>query len=244
MIESSIETSAPLARTPPAHPTRIPTEADTPATPARSPSDPSIGTLLFPLPQDEKTLVRKLEKCLYRINAVETAIVFNYTCINEGLLPKYTHLRLHDPTAAADAHTHAFRRRLAERQLEEKKKELRLIKENETDLRQQWRSLHQGEDRAPINAALKRLQEDDRKKKDQVILKKLINLNGGKLRLPGKRQAYINLTEYIPNHDEETLLQLGLNCHYADKPSEKTKRVEIEVLLDNLLSLEKEKKSN
>ena len=73
-------------------------------------------------------------------------------------------------------------------------------------------------------------------------MRKLIKLNGGKLRLPQQRQNYVNLTNYLPDQDEEALLQLGLNCHYADKPKPHQKRLEIEVLLDSLLSLEKEKK--
>ena len=73
-------------------------------------------------------------------------------------------------------------------------------------------------------------------------MRKLINLNGGKLRLPKLRRNYINLTEYEPSQDEEDLLQLGLNCHFADKPQPRQKRLEIEILMDSLLSLEKEKK--
>ena len=202
----------------------------------------NFGNLLFPLPVQEKTLIRKLEKLTYKLNAAETAITFNTTCINEGLLPKYTQVRLHDPNAADDCHTRAFRRRLAERQLQEKESEARKARDAVNDLRQQWRSLHEGEDRTNIINTLARLQDADRHKKEEAVLSKLINLNGGKLRLPRHRQNYINLTEYTPNQDEEALLQLGLNCHYADKPLPKIKRLEIEVLLDNLLSLEKERK--
>ena len=48
----------------------------------------SFGSLLQDLPADTKSVIRNLEKILYKINAVETAIVFNTTCINEGLLPR------------------------------------------------------------------------------------------------------------------------------------------------------------
>ena len=105
----------------------------------------NFGNLLFHLPAEEKTLIRKLEKQLYKQNAAETAIIFNNTCINEGLLPKYTNLRLHDPNAADDRHTRTFRRRLVERQLEEKVREARHIHEVINDLRQQWSSLQTGD---------------------------------------------------------------------------------------------------
>ena len=202
----------------------------------------NLGQLLYQLPAEVKTLIRKLEKFLYKLNAAETAITFNKVCMKEGLLPKYTNLRLHDPTAADDRHTLAFRRRLAQRQLEEKQEEARHIASAVEDLQQQWCFLQEDGDRAPILEALQQLQDNDRSRKEDTILRKLISLNGGKLRLPQKRQAYINLTDYSPNHNEEALLQLGLNCHYADRPTPRTKRLEIEVLLDNLLTLEKEGK--
>ena len=85
----------------------------------------NFGNLLFHLPAEEKALIRKLEKQIYKQNAAETAVVFNSTCINEGLLPKYTNVRLHDPNAANDRHTRDFRRWLAERQLQDKKNEAR-----------------------------------------------------------------------------------------------------------------------
>ena len=68
------------------------------------------------------------------------------------------------------------------------------------------------------------------------------NLNGGKLRLPRRQERFINLTEYTPTPDEVELLQLGLNCHYADRPKPIIKRLEVEVLIDSLTSLERQGK--
>ena len=49
----------------------------------------NFGQLLFHLPSEEKRIVRKIEKVLYKKNAADTAIIFNNTCLKEGLLPKY-----------------------------------------------------------------------------------------------------------------------------------------------------------
>ena len=49
----------------------------------------SIGNLLFSLPSEEKNLARKLEKLNYKLNAAETAAIFNKICIEE----KHKHLR-------------------------------------------------------------------------------------------------------------------------------------------------------
>ena len=239
-------TSSATSSTTPAVPARTPLPT-TPAVPARTPSSTppvgsSFGDLIYHLPAEEKSLIRRIEKILYKINAAESAVAFNFTCLNEGLLPKYTNLRLHDPTAANNAHTLAFRRRLTERQLNDKEQELRALLQTHKDLLQQWTTTHTHHNRTAIQEALSHLQEADRRKKERTILRKLSNLNGGKIRLPQKRQAYINLTNYVPDHDEEALLQLGLNCHYSSKPSERLKRLEVEVLLDHLTTLEKDRK--
>ena len=49
----------------------------------------NLGQLLYQLPAEVKTLIRKLEKFLYKLNAAENAITFNKVCMKEGLLPKY-----------------------------------------------------------------------------------------------------------------------------------------------------------
>ena len=197
-----------------------------------------FGNLIFPLPSQEKALVRKLEKQLYKLNAAETAAIYNKICLEEGLLPNYTRLRLHDPTAADDYHTRTFRRRLAERQLKESQEKVRRFKNEVQHTKQEWQQI-QRTDRGAINDALKDLALQDYNLKERTILRKLNHLNGGKLRIPKKREKYINLTSYTPTPEEEELLQMGLNCHYADKPQPIKKRLEIEVLIDSLMSLEK-----
>ena len=107
----------------------------------------NFGEIIFPLPLEEKVLVRKLEKLYYKLNAAETAATFNKICLQEGLLPKYTRLRLHDPNAAQDVNTSAFRRRLATHQLAEKEERIRSLKEEIHQTRTEWTSIQQ-EDRA------------------------------------------------------------------------------------------------
>ena len=48
----------------------------------------NFGQLLFHLNSEEKKIVRKIEKVIYKINAADTAIIFNNTCLKEGLLPE------------------------------------------------------------------------------------------------------------------------------------------------------------
>ena len=50
----------------------------------------SYGNLIYPLPANLKSCLRNLEKVKKKITNEKYALLFNKTCINEGLHPKYT----------------------------------------------------------------------------------------------------------------------------------------------------------
>ncbi|XP_064107986.1 uncharacterized protein LOC135216542 [Macrobrachium nipponense] len=85
---------------------------------------------------------------------------------------------------------------------------------------------------------LKRMEEKDALKKQKTITRKLINLNGGKIRLPQEHDKYINLTTYTPSPEEEDILKKGLNCHFISRPRPLNKRMEIEYLTETILKQE------
>ncbi|XP_066940977.1 uncharacterized protein [Macrobrachium rosenbergii] len=68
----------------------------------------------------------------------------------------------------------------------------------------------------------------------RTITKKLIALNGGKLRLLQEKEGYINLTSYTPTPEEDEILKMGLNSHYITRPRSLDKCLEIEYLMDNI----------
>ena len=74
------------------------------------------------------------------------------------------------------------------------------------------------------------------------IQKKLTTLNRGPVRNERPAQGFINLSTTTLTQQQEKLLNLGLNCHYIRRPHPETKRIEIECLIDNLLSLQNENK--
>ena len=52
----------------------------------------NLGQILFMLPTERKINIRKLEKPHNVFINNKYAIIFNETCIKEGLLPKYTNI--------------------------------------------------------------------------------------------------------------------------------------------------------
>ena len=57
--------------------------------------------------------------------------------------------------------------------------------------------------------------------------------------MPRPTTGFVNLSDVDLTPDQEELLNMGLNCHYLSNPRPHRKRLEIEVLLDDILQLEK-----
>ena len=125
------------------------------------------------------------------------------------------------------------------RQLKEKQEELRQLHEKHAALHARWSALQELNARQTIEDSLQQLVENDYTRRAATIQHKLIRCNGGFIRILKRRgQTYINLTEYQPTPEEDEFLQLGLNCHVAEKPKEMDKRIEVEALLESIFTLE------
>ena len=198
---------------------------------------PSLGQLIYSLHDEEKKIIRKLEKVNYKKNSCRVAILFNEICLKEGLYPNYTRLHLHNPSWQNSDNIAAFRKELIERQVLEKRHLYTQLETEISDLIEQWNRIPNS-DRHVILQEVQRITENDYKKKERGILSKISRLNGGCVKTPREIQAFVNLSEYEPTPDERKLLNLGLNCHYIKKPDPLKKRLEIEVLLDSVFRLE------
>ena len=67
--------------------------------------------------------------------------------------------------------------------------------------------------------------------------KKLVALNDGSIKYPVPKPGFINLTEKALTTTQEELLNMGLNCHFQDKPHRLQKRLECEILIGNIENL-------
>ena len=75
------------------------------------------------------------------------------------------------------------------------------------------------------------------------IQKKLTTLHQGPVRNERPAQGFINLSTSSLSQQQEKLLNLGLNCHFIRRPHPESKRIEIECLIDQLLTLQNEGKA-
>ncbi|XP_076037857.1 uncharacterized protein LOC143023221 [Oratosquilla oratoria] len=62
----------------------------------------------------------------------------------------------------------------------------------------------------------------------------------GPVRNERPAQGFVNLSGVSLTNQQQKLLNLGLNCHYIRRPNPESKRIEIENLIDQLLTLQHE----
>ena len=141
----------------------------------------SYTDVLSQLPPSLRSTIIKIEKTRNKISGCIT-VTFNNTCLRENLLPRYTHLHLHDQAAKQERCTTTFRRNLVELQLQNKKEEVVLLRQELRALNAEWEAADvEAPLRDSINAALKDLTERHHASCLRRTQKKLADLNGGHL---------------------------------------------------------------
>ena len=113
---------------------------------------PNLGELIHQLDEPSKQVCRKFEKCLIKLTKLRLNVVFNQTCIQENILPKYTNINLHDKAAEDEEVTKEFRMKLVKRQLENGKIKLKEIDEETKEARG---NLEEWIQDAPLNRNVK-----------------------------------------------------------------------------------------
>ena len=203
---------------------------------------PNLGELIHDLDDPTKQICRKFERCLLKLTKTKLNVVFNETCMQENILPKYTNINLHDEAAEHEEITNEFRMKLVKRQLENGKIKLVEIEKETTEARGKLEEYIQDATlRTSIIDQIERNAETTHIKTQTTMLKKLQSIYGSKLLLPKQQQCYINLSNRELSTDEKEFLNLGLNCHTYSRFDAYKKKVELEILYDDLLKLEKNK---
>ena len=208
--------------------------------PGSSETSAKIGDILKNINDGDKKTVRCIEATRNKIIKAESSLAFNLVCLQENILPGYTEIKLHDESARNEESTRRFRRELVERQVEDKKKVIYTLREELRSMEKEWNEAPIPTDiKNQINRKLKEMEEQHRRGVESGIVRKLSRLYGDSIKLPRPPSGYVNLSDHTLTKDQEELLDMGLNCHFLTKPRPHRKRLEIEVLLDDIQHLEK-----
>lgn len=198
-----------------------------------------LGRLLLELHPENRDLLRKREKTIYKHNNATVAVDFNKTCIINGLLPKYTYCR----RASSRRITPQQRMHYLKGELKEKQNLVSSLTAELEHLKEKWREKDVPEHlRRSIEERLTRLGDQHLSQAKQRIGRKLSTLYGGPIETPRQIDQFINLSSSTLTEDQRAFLNLGLNCHYMNKPKALEKRIELEILLDEIQQLERSNK--
>ena len=203
----------------------------------------NIGNLLRHLTPEEKKLIRNTEKQNSKINNIKLSLIFNKTCINEKLLPTYTNIVTHDPAARDEQITVEYRRQLVQRQIELKEADLLNAETtNSTNYLKISSDIRNDELRSDIVRCLKELRDQHYSIGLSRIKSKLNRLYRGKVCLIEECDSYINLSDTTLTENQKKFLNLGLKCHLQPKYSTHKKKIELEMLYESLIDLERNNK--
>ena len=195
---------------------------------------PTFGEILRSCQADTRSILRNIENVSYKLNNAITAVDFNTSCISNGLLPQYTFSR------KADSQRITPQQRL-EYLKKEKEKKLILVEQltkelsnlhiiwNNQDIPQHFRTT--------VNSCLDSQVNDHLTQTRRRVAKKLEVLYGGPIETASHNDKFINLSNVSLTPSQTKLLNLGLNCPYLTKPKPFDKRVNLEILLDDIQNL-------
>jgi PHD/YefM family antitoxin component YafN of YafNO toxin-antitoxin module len=202
----------------------------------------NFGDTLHTLPPNIRVIVRKMERSIIKVLNAEAAVSFNTICLKENIFPNYTKINVHDKSARHDEITYRYRRDLVIRQITVKQQAISDLTLELDTVKRQWDNCDVPVDtRKKVEEELLKITEQHRLVTETRTTKKILAL-GGRIRKCKAPEGYINLTDLELTPKQKEFLNLGLNCHYITKPQIHSKRVEIEMLLNNILELEREKK--
>ena len=175
----------------------------------------------------------KIKNIILKIVKAESAVDFNRNCLRENLCPRSIIGRR---TGSRKRITNILQKRLLDAQD-------RLTNANQ-EKETLWSTfaLEQEEIRNNAKTFLEEYKEHQHWIANIRIQKKLTSIHHGSVRNERPAQGYINLSNTSITKSQEKLLNLGLNCHYIRRPHQDKKRIEIECLIDQLLSLKNDNK--
>ena len=185
------------------------------------------------LSHDNKKVFYKIKNAVLKIVKSTSAVDFNQNCIREHLCPRSINGR---HTGNRSNTTNILKKRLQDAQ-----DRLQKAEEEKAAL---WTTFALDQEHLRPTA-IELLDEYERHQQwiaNTRIQKKLTTLHRGPVRNERPAQGFINLSTATLTKQQEKLLNLGLNCHFIRQPHPESKRIEIECLIDQLLTLQNERK--
>ena len=198
------------------------------------------GQLLHSLPDELRTLFRRLETTEKKILMLKWSHIFNNVCLDENIMPVYTKCRINDPAMKHKSDTLEYRKALIRKEINEgAKKKVKVIELKNEIVNKIEEFQCDSSIKNNVGNALQSILDNSARVQKNRILKKLNNLYRGQVVLKDKINSFINLSDHDITPGEAEFLNLGLNYHIQRKYDKLHKMTEIEMLYNKLLDLQK-----
>jgi len=185
--------------------------------------------------EETKKIFRKLEKTTKKLINIKLHLLFNRTCINENLLPKYTNFKLHDAAARNEDFITQCRKELILRQIKEQEESLPTICEEITHLQGLLREIVPTQlQYEALQLFLERITRNFEIDSTKHHERKLTNLYGGNLLTKQEKEPCINLSDETIDPEIIKVFSLGINCHLKSTYNQTKTKIEIEKLFNNI----------
>ena len=201
----------------------------------------TYGNIIARLQEDHKKVIRNRENIAKKFCNTELSITFNKVCIRENLLPIYTLNIPRDEAVYTQPSQHRTRpndeqrREYMMKRTEELKSTLEELTPRLEEAENKWKALDiEVNLKNEVETAYRTIIETYRNAVVQRNQRKLVNLNGRSIKYPKPNNGYVNLTDKVLTPAQTDILNMGLNCHVMSKPSKHQKRIECEVLIDDV----------
>jgi len=185
---------------------------------------------------------RNLERCSLKIVNYKCHLSFNETCINNNLLPTYTNVKIHDDAATSERFVIDFRLKLVERQIDEQKALIHSLQSKYNEELQRFRALVGCELKvSPYLVLLDRVAKRKSSQLQEIQRSKLSRMYGAHILLKQNVDSVVNLSGIDLDPEILNIFSYGMNCHLRRKYDHTKKKVNVEMLYDDVKEKEKSK---
>lgn len=198
-----------------------------------------INNQLFSL---YKNIFRNIEKAATKCVNLKSAIKFNRTCLNNGVYPTYVKIKLRGRAVTNNEHAEELQKEELSKEITNKTIELEETEIYLNNLKEELKSTADEDLYKSFTDKITEIVQNTTHNLDRKHIEKLNRLYNGRMYVAENSDKFINLSTHQFTQEERDVLNLGLNCHIQRKIDPIKKKMDIEILYQNLTQMEKDGK--
>jgi len=187
----------------------------------------------------KKNIFRKVEKLTKKCVNQNGAILYNRTCLNHGLYPKHVNIKIRERAVTNNTNINDIKNKELLNIINLKTMELNETQNLILTLKNELKEIIDENHFKQFEERIKEIKFNNTKNLELKHIKKLNKLFNDAKFPTANTNKFINLSKHQLTKEEREVLNMGLNCHIQRRIDPIKKKMEIEILYENLLQMEK-----